>query len=262
MPSPLPGMDPYIEHPEVWSDFHGDLAAEVRAVLNQEIQPRYVARLVPRVTYEIVEVEEIHGARPDVGVWRPEPASEEGYGGVAVIAAAPAESLIAMEVPLRLFTVEVREVGTLRLVTAIEILSPSNKQPGHDACEEYLRKRRSLLRSEAHLIEIDFLRGGQRPPLDRPVPPAPYYVTLSRSNRRPRVEVWPIQLRDKLPVIPVPLLYPDPDAPLDLGRVVAAVYERGAYARLIDYRQPPPPPPLSDADAAWLDERLVAEKAR
>ncbi|MBM4033530.1 MAG: DUF4058 family protein [Planctomycetes bacterium] len=69
-------------------------------------------------------------------------------------------------------------------------------------------------------------------------------------------------LRDKLPVIPVPLLYPDPDAPLDLGGVVAAVYERGAYARLIDYRQPPPPPPLSDADAAWLDERLVAQKAR
>ena len=155
-----------------------------------------------------------------------------------------------------------REVGTLRLVTAIEILSPSNKQPGHDACEEYLRKRRVLLRSEAHLIEIDLLRGGERPPLGRPVPPAPYYVTLSRVNRRPRVEVWPIQLRDKLPTIPVPLLYPDPDAPLDLGGVVAAVYERGAYGRLIDYSQPPPPPPLSDSEAAWLDERLRAEKAR
>jgi len=256
-------MDPYIEHPEVWSDFHGDLAAEIRAVLNEGIQPRYVARLVPRVTYEIVEIEETRGIRPDVSVWQAHPEPEQsGGGGVAVISAAPAESLITMELPLRLFTVEVREVGTLRLVTAIGILSPANKQPGHDACEEYLRKRRSLLRSEAHLIEIDLLREGQRPPLDRPVPPAPYYVTLSRSNRRPRVEVWPIQLRDKLPVIPVPLLYPDPDAPLDLGRVVAAVYERGAYARLIDYRQPPPPPPLSDADAAWLDARLVAEKAR
>jgi hypothetical protein len=167
-----------------------------------------------------------------------------------------------MELPLRLFTVEVREVGTLRLVTAIEILSPSNKQPGHDACEEYLRKRRALLRSEAHLIEIDLLRGGQRPPLERPVPPAPYYVTLSRASRRPRVEVWPIQLRDKLPTLPVPLLHPDPDAPLDLAGVVAAVYGRGAYARLIDYRQPPPPPSLSDAEAAWLDERLRADKAR
>ncbi|NUQ63676.1 MAG: DUF4058 family protein, partial [Pirellulales bacterium] len=108
MPSPFPGMDPYIEHPEVWSDFHGDLAAEIRADLNRVVQPRYVARLVPRVTYE-----------------------------------------------LRLFTVEVLETGTLRLVAAIEILSPVNKRPGHEAHEEYLRKRRELLRSGAHLIEID-----------------------------------------------------------------------------------------------------------
>lgn len=88
-----------------------------------------------------------------------------------------------------------------------------------------------------------------------------YCVTLSRANRRPRVEVRPIQLTEKLPAVPVPLLYPDPDAPLDLA-VVATVYQRGACARLIDYRQPPPPPPLSDADAAWLDERLRAAKAR
>ncbi len=58
MPSPFPGMDPYIEHPEVWSDFHGDLAAEIRAELNKVIQPRYVARLTPRVTYEIVEIDD------------------------------------------------------------------------------------------------------------------------------------------------------------------------------------------------------------
>jgi len=262
MPSPLPGMDPYIEHPEVWSDFHGDLAGEIRAALNHRIRPRYVARLVPRVTYEIVEIEETRGVRPDVGVWQPLPVKEPSGGGVAVIPAAPAESLIPVELPLRLFTVEVHEVGTLRLVTAIEILSPSNKQPGHEACEKYLRKRRRLLRSEAHLIEIDLLRGGQRPPLERPVPAAPYYVTLSRANRRPRVEVWPIQLRDTLPTVPVPLLHPDPDAPLDLAGIVAAVYERGGYAELIDYAQPPPPPPLSDAEAAWLDERLRTEKAR
>lgn len=164
-------------------------------------------------------------------------------------------------VPLRLFTVEVRETGTLRLVAAIEILPPVNKQPGHEAHDENLRKRRELLRSGAHLMEIDLLRAGRRPPLERPVPPAPYYVVLSRASRRSYVEVWPIQLRDKLPTVPVPLLKPDPDAPLDLAGVVAAVYERGAYARLIDYRQPPPPP-LTDAEAAWLDEHLRARKAR
>ena len=68
MPSPFPGMDPYIEHPEIWSDFHGDLAAQIRADLNKVIQPRYVARLVPRVTYEVVEMDRPRSVRPDVGV--------------------------------------------------------------------------------------------------------------------------------------------------------------------------------------------------
>jgi hypothetical protein len=167
-----------------------------------------------------------------------------------------------MEMPLRLFAVEVREIGTLQLVAAIEILSPVNKQPGHEAHGEYLRKRREMLRSGAHLMEIDLLRAGRRPPLERPVPPAPYYVLLSRASRRPKVEVWPVQLCEKLPTVPVPLLEPDPDAPLDLAAVVAAVYERGGYARLIDYLQPPPLPRLSDAEAAWLDEHLRAQKAR
>jgi hypothetical protein len=255
-------MDPYIEHPEVWSDFHGDLAAEIRAELNKVIQPRYVARLVPRVTYEIVEIEKPRSVRPDVGVWGPRSGSEGERGGQsAVLSPAPIENLIAMELPLRLFTVEVLEAGTLELVTSIEILSPVNKQPGREARDEYLRKRRELLRSQAHFIEIDLLREGRRPPLERPVPVAPYYVVLSRVERRPYVDVWPIQLFEKLPPIPVPLVKPDPDVALDLGAVVAAVYERGGYATLIDYSQPPPPP-LSEAESAWLDEHLRAQKAR
>ena len=107
-----------------------------------------------------------------------------------------------MELPLRLFTVEVLETGTLELVTAIEILSPVNKQAGRESHDEYLRKRRELLRSSVHLIEIDLLRQGRRPPLGRPAPAAPYYVVLSRGDRRPYVDVWPIQLCDKLPRFP------------------------------------------------------------
>jgi len=260
MPSPFPGMDPYIEHPEVWSDFHGDLAAEIRADLNKTIQPRYVARLVPRVTYEIVEIEKPRNVRPDVGVWHPRSGLEREAGGqAAVLTPAPVQNMIAMELPLRLFTVEILEAGTLQLVTAIEILSPVNKQPGRDAHDEYLRKRRELLRSSAHIIEIDLLRQGRRPPLERPVPAAPYYVVLSRVDSRPYVDVWPIQLCEKLPPIPVPLVEPDPDVTLDLGLIVAAVYERGGYATLIDYSQPPPPP-LSETESAWLDDLLRPQK--
>ncbi len=263
MPSPFPGMDPYIEDPEVWSDFHADLAAEIRAALNQAVQPRYVARMIPRVTYELIEIGERRSVRPDVGIWQSQPTSGVTAGGTAVLAAAaPVDSLIPMEVPLRLYSVEVRETGTMRLVTAIEILSPVNKRPSHEAYHDYRRKRQEIFRSSAHLIEVDLLRGGERPPLEAPVPSAPYYITLSHADHRPHVKVWPIQLWEQLPPIPVPLLAPDPDVPLDLGAVVSAIYERGAYSLLIDYRQPPPLPALSDVEAAWVDEHLRARQAR
>jgi len=252
-------MDPYIEQPNLWTDFHGNLAPEIQGRLNQRIQPRYIARLTPYVTYEVVEIAQTRGVRPDVGVWQPQPPRGEVALGVATVTPAPVESLVLLELPLRLYSVEIRTVAEQELVTSIEILSPVNKRPGHEAYRDYRRKRQDLLRSSAHLLEIDLLRGGERPPLERPVPRAPYYAILSRALRRPRVEVWPIQLADELPVLPVPLLEPDPDVPLDLGAAVASVYERGAYGAQIDYRQPPPSPLLTDAETAWLDT-LLREK--
>jgi hypothetical protein len=257
MPSPFPGMDPYLEAPELWVDFHNNLASEIQAALNRALPRRYIARLTPHVVYELVEVAEIHSARPDIGVYETQPPEPSGTLTTTAVATitAPVTSLVTLEEPVRLMSVEIREVRTKRLVTAIEILSPANKRPGSETREEYLRKRRALLRSEAHLIEIDLLRGGERMPLEKPVPKAAYYIVLSRRQRRPVVEVWPVQLWEPLPVIPVPLLHPDPDVPLDLNAVVASVYERGAYDRIIDYRQPPPPP-LTDEEAQWIDRWL------
>lgn len=263
MPSPFPGMDPYIEDPEIWSDFHIDLAAEIRTRLNQVIQPNYVARLIPRVTYELVGIGKTHRVHPDVSVWQTQLSPKQARTETAVlIPPAPTVSTVKLEVPFRLASVEVRKTGTLELVTAIEILSPVNKQPSHDTYSEYQRKRRELLRSATHLMEIDLLRGGQRPPLEDPVPQAPYYVTLSRADRRPVVEVWPIRLQERLPVLPVPLLEPDPDVALDLSAIVVDVYERGGYATLIDYHRPPPPPKLAEADLIWLDDLLREQEIR
>jgi hypothetical protein len=154
-----------------------------------------------------------------------------------------------MEMPLELMSVEVRQVGTNRLVTAIGILSPVNKLRNHEARVDYLRKRRDLIRSQTHFIEIDLLRGGERTPLDPPVIAASYYVTLSRVDDRPRLPVWPIQLSDRLPRFPVPLADRDPDVIVDLQEAVNAVYERGGYDARIDYSQPVPPPALSDSDS-------------
>lgn len=126
MSSPFPGMDPYLEQPELWSDFHGNLAPEIQARLNPLIQPRYFARLTPYVTYEEVEIGAVRGIRPDVGVWsrsaRPGPVS----AGAATLMPAPVESAV----PLVLNRVEIQATGSQQLVTVIEILSPVNKRPG------------------------------------------------------------------------------------------------------------------------------------
>jgi hypothetical protein len=255
-------MDPYIEGPELWSDFHNSLAYEIRTQLNPKIQPDYFARLTPYVTYETIEVGKTYGIRPDVGIWHLQSPEREPAGAAAVVTPAPVESRVALDIPLRLHQVEIKKTDTQELVTVIEILSPVNKRPGHDAYRDYLRKRRDLLRSPVHLLEIDLLRQGERPPLEEPVPPAPYYVILSRADRRPTVTVWPIQLTHQLPILPVPLLEPDPDVSLDFQEAVVNVYERGAYASQIDYSQPPPPPPLSPEDTAWLDQLLRTQQRR
>lgn len=256
MPSPFPGMDPYIENPKLWADFHSDLAAEIRTQLNRQIQPDYFARLIPYVSYEIIEIGTKQGVYPDVTVWQAQLTRPHSSTSAATITPAPVESIVAIETPLQLHSIEIRTVDTETLVTVIEILSPANKRPGNVSYQTYQRKRHDLLHSSVHLLEIDLLRAGERPPLIRPVPQAPYYVVLSRANRRPKVEVWPIQLADQLPVLPIPLLEADPDAPLDLSGVVASVYERGAYASQIDYRQLPPPPELSEQENNWLNELL------
>jgi hypothetical protein len=253
MPSPFPGMDPYLEAPQRWLDFHNDLAAEIRAALNRIIQPRYFAQLSPYVTYEVVEIGQSRGVLPDVAVSQPQPPRGEKRGSVLTADPAPAESSVPLEIAIHLDRVEVRTTDAEQLVTLIEILSPANKRPGHEAYLEDQRKRREILRSPVHLLEIDLLRGGTRPPLQEPVPSASYYVVLSRALRRLRVEVWPIQLTDRLPVLPVPLLEPDADAPLDLGAAVASVYERGAYEARLHYDEPPPPPSFPDAERAVVD---------
>jgi hypothetical protein len=257
-------MDPYIEQPEIWGDFHNNLSSQIQAALNEIIRPNYFARLIPYVTYEVVGIGQVSRTYPDVSVFQPsgvvtERAPVGGAVTAAVIDPAPVESEVELEFPLRLHYVEIRTVVDAELVTVIEILSPVNKRPGHEAYEHYLRKRRQILQSDTvHLLEIDLLRGGKRPPLVQPVPEAPYYVMLSRASERPKVKVWPMHLADRLPVVPVPLLPPDPDVPLDLRAAVASVYERGAYDLQLNYGEAPPPPQLSESEAARVKQLLRA----
>ncbi|MCU0494144.1 MAG: DUF4058 family protein [Chloroflexaceae bacterium] len=263
MPSPFPGLNPYLEDPLFWEDVHTNLATEIRAQLQPRLLPRYVAVLTPYVTYEDVAIAESGQYKPDVAVLE----RDVSVAAAATTAAIPApfigvDTVAANEVPAKAQRIEIRAVGTETLVTVIEILSPSNKRPGTETYDAYVRKRRDLLRSPVHLLEIDLLRRGQRWPLEEAPPDAPGFVFLSRADHRPNVEIWPLTWEKALPPIPVPLRTPDPDVTFDLAEAFARVYELGAYDYRIDYRNDPPAPALAPAERTWLDEQLRASGRR
>ncbi|MGQ9875451.1 MAG: DUF4058 family protein [Chloroflexus sp.] len=257
MELPFPGMDPYLEQPALWPDVHARLISAMCDAIQEQLGPAYIALITPYIALESIEIAPTRQAFvPDIGVLHDDPA--DTGTATATITPAPLTLPVQMTVPTRYARIEIRAVVQQTLITAIELLSPANKRPGLDGADAYEKKRQELFASSVHLLEIDLLRGGIRPQLARPLPPTAYCVFLSRAYRRPLVDVWPIALSDPLPVLPVPLSYPDPDVALDLGAVLRQVYRRAHYERLIDYRADPPPPPLAPDEAAWLDQHLRA----
>jgi hypothetical protein len=260
MEPPFPGMDPYLETPSLWPDVHAALALALRSQLQRQISPRYAAVLVPYTAFETIDVTTTRAVVPDIGVVERDQ-TPQPTAGVA-IAPAPLTGLTTLDLPTRYSRIEIRTLSDETLVTAIEILSPVNKRAGAEGAEAYDRKRRELLRSEAHLLEIDLLRAGRRPSLATPLPPAPYFVFLSRVERRPQIDIWPLTLRDPIPLLPVPLRIPDGDVPIDLGRALHEIYRDARYDLRIDYRQNPPPPELPPEELRWLDQFLREQGAR
>lgn len=259
MSSPFPGMDPYLEG-EMWQEFHERLASEISAQLMPKLAPKYVALLAKRYVlnrpvFGIFGEIEQRVFYPDVHVVYPPRRIAETAIAADVAIAEPATEVISLlpdDVPI--MSVELRDVADRRLVTVIEILSPANKIG--EGVKEYLARRDAFIHTQTHLMEIDLLRLGKRIALDGEIPEAPYYVYLSRVQRRPYTQIWPVSLRQRLPVMPLPLLPPDPDVPLDLQAAVDACFALVGYERLLDYAAPLPY--LSDDDAAWVAERLRA----
>ena len=227
---PFPGMDPFLEQSSVWHDFHESFIYECRRLLVPQISPAYVAKL-------------------DEHIYIHELAADErrliGRRNIAV-AEQPAVDLE------RENRIEIRDRESGRIISVIELLSPSNKQPGQDR-RQFLGKRDELLASEINYIEIDLLRGGPRMPLEN-MPACDYCVLVSRREERPRVGIWPIHLRDGLPEIPIPLRAGDRDAKLNLQAALHDVYDRAAYGAYI--YEDTPQPPLSEKDAAWAEATL------
>lgn len=244
-------MDPYLEG-YLWPDVHNSLAFAIKELLAPQISPKYVARTELYTVTDTTPESEIGILYPDVEVLLQHRQMREPAIVYETETAATAPNIVIsanMPITARIPVVEIRDVAQNRLITAIEILSPVNKKkPGSD---HYHEKRMGLHRSGVHLLEIDLLRRGIRPLVHPMLPPSHYAALLMRAGSG-NTEVWTINLSDTLPILPVPLDAPDPDALLDLRKALDLIYERSLYHLSIDYHKDPPPPSLTDTDRDWV----------
>jgi hypothetical protein len=238
MKSPFPGMDPYLEDPAVWRDFHTDFLANIRASLNAHLPQSYSAQIEEAVRLVQFDPLEQRDAIPDVTISR-DPArggsaAPHSIGGVATLE--PVTLPLPELVEVRDHWVEVRHLPDRELVTVIELLSPTNKSDGR---EEYIAKRVALLKQPVHLVELDLLLSGKRLPMMLKLPEGDYYAIVSRVEDRPEAKVYSWMMKQPLPKVPVPLRVPDPDVWVDMAAVFQETYRRGAYERLVKYSRPP-----------------------
>lgn len=261
MPSPFPGMDPYLENPTTWPDLHSSLISYIREELQPQIRPKYIARIGERVELSSLTRAYV----PDVLVIRSAPAAYGEAVADGVLVADEPTTISLFEEERRVPFLQIIRHPSGEVVTLIEVLSPANKT-GEDRLK-YLRKQDDIYNSQANLVEIDLLGEGLPTTLarlgriDEPVGWR-YIVSVLRNQNGAKIEAYPISLRQRLPRCRIPLLPEDDDAILDLPAVFTRCYDVGGYDLLVDYSQPPTAE-LSPDDEAWrvtLLSGLMSEK--
>jgi hypothetical protein len=253
MPAPFPGMDPFIEG-QKWRDFHTSMIVVLREFLTPRVTPRYVVDIEESVYLQQESDEPDQVRYPDLSILEGDTSSppRQASSSSSAVAIEPIVHTVPKPRTRRQRFLEIRERLTRRVVTVIEVLSPTNKTDGF---RQYLAKRAELFSNPVHLVELDLLRGGRRLPTVEPLHPADYYAFVIRHERLPKVAVYGWPLRHVLPTIPVPLQEEDPDVPIDLQGVFTTVYDRAGYRYSLDYASPVISP-LNEADAAWVAQML------
>lgn len=261
MPSPFPGMDPYLEQSVFWASFHQRLLVAIADTIGPQLRPKYYVDVETR-TYFDDEDEELMVGIPDTLVLSPRRETEEALfeGGTTVTQASPQQVRLPMSNEVRERFLEVREVGTDAVITVIEVLSPKNKRTG-EGRTIYERKRRSVLNSLSHLVEIDLLRGG-RPMAMMGATQSQYRVVVSQAQNRPIADLYGFNLREALPQFLLPLKPDDPALTVELQAIFTGVYDRASYDLRLPYNQPVPPPTISTEDQAWVQLQLQSQSIR
>ena len=228
-------MDPYLEDPAFWPDFHATFVPAWREVIADHLPDNYEARLDEQLKLIELPAGDHRSIRPDIGIFKRDlPSAPSTEASLATIE--PAILTLPAVVEVRDVWIEIYHRPDRQLVAVLELLSPSNKQGSGRG--QYMLKRNGLIMEGVHLVELDLLRNGERLPTQEPLPAGDYYLIVSRADRRPKCEVYSWTRDDRLPVVPVPLKVPDADIFVDLAQVFGIAYERGRYGKSIDYSQP------------------------
>lgn len=252
MPSPFPGMDPYLEAQPFWSDLHTTMISVMKAELNRRLPENYAVWSDVYIWLHEPEAE-IRKAKPDVLVSAP--STTEGPVGVVTLPAPATTILPAVRREGNKY-LKIKDIDSGHVVTVVELLSPANKQAGEDR-DAFLAKRNDYLANRTNIVEIDLLRAGERLPLGKPTPPATdYYVLVCRAVDFPKTALWPFSIRDSLPEIAVPLNPRDGYVTLPLQTCFETSYDQGSYRKVVNYGLPPRIA-LPPGDEAWARERVM-----
>jgi len=262
MKMPFPGMDPYLEHPALWPAVHARMVVWMAHQLRPMIRPRYVTSVEEFVYIEGPEQLRV----PDI--WVQEAGHRDGRSARRNSGRRSSGPVVVevSEIEIRQSYIEVIDrYKDQKVVTVIELLSPSNKVAGPGQ-EAYLQKQQQIRQTQANLVEIDLLRYGSHvlsvPELyTRRHRPYDYLISVNHWPKRQRFVLYPCQLREPLPPISIPLSEPDPDVPLELQTALEQVYEDADYMLRVRYEEPCIPP-LDPKDQSWANNRWAAYLAK
>jgi hypothetical protein len=264
MPSPFPGMNPYLEGSEMWREFHHWLLILLAEALGSQLRPKYRVAVGQRV-YQYPSMETVLIGIPDVIATRSQSAVANGNVTESVVikntttaVVAPPVKPLTVGLPMleeaREIYLEVRQVPTKKVVALIELLSPKNKRAGMGR-KIYMKKRLKILESDTHLIEIDLLRGGKHMPIVNTSVSSHYRVLVSRSERRPLADLYAFNLPDPIPPFPLPLQPGDTEPIIDLQHLLHDVYDRAGLDLAIDYHNQSALS-LSPEETTWINQCL------
>ncbi len=260
MPSPFPGMNPYLEHPSLWAGIHHRLITAIANDLAPKLRPKYIVAIEERV-YEVNGDTSLLVGVPDVSVQSSLFLARPTESNLAVVSPTmPMDVLLPMPEILTEAYLEIRAVETEEVVTIIEVLSPKNKQVGIGRLQ-YETKRLKILGSATHFVEIDLLRQGSSMPMIGDFLQSHYRIVVSYSETRPKAALYGFNLPDGIPEFPVPLKASEAELKINPKLLLDQIYDQGSYDLRIDYSRPPIPA-LSEPDMAWVNEILQQQELK